>query len=106
MRYRLSSDWFARKIPAPAPGIQQCPFRDARNSKNLYLRVAQGLGCRMLAGHPPLRMAEREAVLLSCNRAGVGWRPAGSPPAAAEEDDGDGLEHDAQVFAQALAADV
>ena len=29
-----------------------------------------------------------------------------SPPAAAEEDDGDGLEHDAEVLAQALAADV
>ena len=35
----------------------------------------------------------------------LGINPA-SPPAAAEEDDGDGLEHDAQVFAQALAADV
>src|SRR5216110_3110891 len=39
-------------------------------------------------------------VVLRRNNAG------GSPASATEEDDGDGLEHDAQVLAQALAADV
>src|SRR6476646_12282929 len=46
------------------------------------------------------RIANFAVVVLRRNSEG------GSPASATEEDDGDGLEHDAQVLAQALAADV